>query len=69
MTRGVSRRGSQVAAAFGSTWVVNSEFDSGGEPSLSRINPASATVVATARVGAGPTGARVKVRDAWRAAG
>ena len=34
-----------IAAAFGSVWVVNSEFDSGGEPSLSRIDPASATVV------------------------
>ncbi len=43
-----------IVEAFGSVWVVNSEFDSGGTPSVSRIDPASASVEATVPVGAVP---------------
>jgi YVTN family beta-propeller protein len=43
-----------IVEGFGSIWVVNSEFDSGGTPSVSRIEPASASVKATVPVGAVP---------------
>ncbi len=33
-----------IVEGFGSIWVVNSEFDSGGTSSVSRIEPASASV-------------------------
>ena len=43
-----------IVEGFGSVWVVNSEFDSGGTPSVSRVDPAVASVEATVSVGALP---------------
>ena len=54
-----------IVEGFGSVWVVNSEFDSGGAPSVSRIDPASATVVATIPVGAVPLEAAVAFDAVW----
>ena len=43
-----------ITEGFGSVWVVNSEFRSGGEPTVARIDPATGTVVASIGVGAVP---------------
>ena len=40
-----------ITEGFGSIWVVNSEFRSGGEPSVTRIDPATGAVVASIGVG------------------
>ena len=43
-----------ITGGFGSVWVVNSEFQSGGKPSVSRIDPATNAVTATIPVGEVP---------------
>ncbi len=43
-----------IATGAGSIWVVSSEVDSGGDPSLSRIDPATAAVTTTIPVGKVP---------------
>ncbi len=43
-----------ITGGFGSVWVVNSEFQSGGEPSVPRIDPATNAVTATIPVGEVP---------------
>ena len=40
-----------ITEGFGSVWVVNSEFLSGGEPAVYRIDPATNVVTATIPVG------------------
>ena len=43
-----------ITEGFGSVWVVNSEFLSGGQPAVSRIDPATNAVTATIPVGEVP---------------
>ena len=54
-----------IVEGLGSIWVVNSEFDSGGTPSVSRVDPASGSVVATIPVGAVPLEAVAAYDAVW----
>jgi DNA-binding beta-propeller fold protein YncE len=54
-----------IASGFDSVWVVNSEFDSGGEPSVSRIDPTESAVVATIPVGSVPLEVAVAFDSVW----
>src|SRR5215210_4989140 len=54
-----------IVGGFGSVWVVNSEFDSGGTPSVARIDPGTAAVEAIIPVGAGPLEAAVAFDAVW----
>jgi YVTN family beta-propeller protein len=54
-----------IVEGFGSIWVVNSEFDGGGTPSVSRIDPATASVEATIPVGAVPLEAAAAFDAVW----
>ena len=54
-----------IAAGFDSVWVVNSEFDSGDEPSVSRIDPAEGAVTATILVGTVPLEVAVAFDSVW----
>src|SRR5215510_2855758 len=54
-----------IASGFDSVWVVNSEFESDGEPSVSRIDPAKGTVVATIPVGTVPLEVAIGFDSVW----
>ncbi len=54
-----------IVEGFGSIWVVNSEFESGGTPSVSRIDPATDSVVATIPIGAVPLEAVTAFGPVW----
>ncbi len=54
-----------VAAGEGSIWVVSSEFRSGGDPALYRVDPQSDEVVATIPLGAVPLEVAVGEGAVW----